>query len=217
MALKNNKLIAKIPLLITLKEDYPLILKIIGLISLGGSLFYITFSYLNNYLIQYSHVTFREINHLQTLFVGSMLFLVPLAGLLCDKIGRKNMYLIICISMLITALPSFEFFRSENMTLIILGISLLTIISSMEQATTLVSFVEIVPLKARYTTVSLASNIGYTLFGGITPLILTAIIHISHNTIAPAFYLIMTSLITLSVALLVFREKIADNNIPLKY
>jgi len=206
IALKKDNMIAKIPLFITLKKDYHLILKIIGLISLGGSLFYITFSYLNTYLIQYAHMTFKAANNLQMFFVASMLLLVPLAGLLCDKIGRKHMYFIICASLLITAVPCFEFFRTGHIALIILGISLLTLISSMEQATTLVTFVEIVPLKARYTTISLASNIGYTVFGGITPLIVTLLIQISHNKIAPAFYLMVTAIVTLSVVLVVLKK-----------
>ena len=156
--------------------------------------------------MQYAHMTFKAANNLQMFFVASMLLLVPLAGLLCDKIGRRNMYFIICFSLLITAIPCFEFFRTGSIIFIILGISLLTLISSMEQATTLVTFVELVPLKARYTTISLASNIGYTLFGGITPLFVTLLIQVSHNTIAPAFYLMVTAIVTLSVVLVVLKK-----------
>lgn len=198
--LKMKHLIVKVPLIPAITENYLFIVKIIGLVAFGSVLYYTTFTYLIAYLQQVSQLTYQQITTLQTIFVTSMLFLVPLFGILCDKIGRKKMYLLLCGFGLLLSWFVFNLFHSQSYMLILIGLAILTIISSMEQATTLVSVVEMVPLKVRYTTLALAYNIANMLFGGLTPLLLIALIDYTHNTFAPAYYLMAMALLTLLAA-----------------
>lgn len=198
----DENIITTVPLITTLKKDRRLILKIIGLISFGGSLFYTTFTYLNSYLAQYSTLSPKQITLLQTILIACMLFLVPFFGWLCDRIGRKNMYKILCAVSLLLLWNIFHFFHGQHYFLILAGLMALTIISSMEQATTLVTVVEMVPPQTRYTTIALAYNVGYILFGGMTPLILSLSINLTHFSYMPALYLMVTTLLTLTIAVL---------------
>ena len=51
------------------------------------------------------------------------------------------------------------------------------------------------PMKVRYSGVALCYNIAYAIFGGLTPLVATYFIHISHNNLSPAYILILTSIL----------------------
>src|SRR3990167_3398169 len=199
IALVRAKKTAKIPLFTACKEDLLIMAKIIAIVSFGATLFYITFTYLAFYLSQFSHCTFKEVTYFQTIFIGGMFLLVPLSGLLCDTIVKKKMYYFLCGIGLFSSVIVFYFFRNGGEFSILAGISLLTIISSMEQATTLITVAELVPIKVRYTSLAIAYNIGNMMFGGFTPLFLTSLIHISHNDYMPAFYLMITAPLTLIV------------------
>jgi MFS transporter, MHS family, proline/betaine transporter len=170
---------------------------IICLVSFGACLFYTLFAYMSTYLIQYGTLSFQKITSIQTLLIVSMLILVPLFSLLCDKIGRRHMYFIFCSLGIISSYPAFIIFQGGVLILIISMLSWLTLISSMEQATTLITLVEITPPEIRYTILALASNIGYILFGGLTPLVLSGAIHLTHNHLMPAFYLMATACLSL--------------------
>lgn len=197
LGVKGTGRVIKKPLMHVLKYYPRLMIHIICLVSFGACLFYTLFAYMSTYLIQYSTLSFQKITSIQTLLIVSMLILVPLFSLLCDKIGRRHMYFIFCGLGIISSYPAFILFQGGALILIISMLLWLTLISSMEQATTLITLVEITPPEIRYTILALASNIGYILFGGLTPLVLSGAIHLTHNHLMPAFYLMATACLSL--------------------
>lgn len=202
----EKNLLVKTPLITCLQNDRYLILKIIGLSSMGATLFYTTFTYLNYYLLEYTHLSLEHITLLQTIMIFLMLFLVPFFGWLADKLGRKNMYVIICSMILLLINSVFHIVLNGNFFYVLVGLIILTIFSSMEQATTLVTVVEMVPKQTRYTTIALAYNIGFILFGGLTPLAMNFLIKITHSIYAPTVYLSATAVLTLMVAIIFLKK-----------
>ena len=202
----EKNLLVKIPFMTCLKKDFYLIFKIIGLISFGGVLFYTTFTYINYYLLEYTHLSLKHITLLQTVMIALMLFLVPFFGWLCDKLGQKAMYIIFCSISILIINTIFHTIQQHNYGDIVVALVILTILSSMEQATTLIAVIEMVPKPTRYTTIALAYNLGFILFGGITPLIMSFLIKILATIYAPSFYLMVTALLTLLIAILFVKK-----------
>jgi MHS family proline/betaine transporter-like MFS transporter len=206
LSLVKSKKIERLPIKVALQEAPLMMLRIVGMICLGAVLYYATFTYLNTYLEQHSHLSMQFVLRLQTLLLCLMLVLVPIAGKLCDRIGRKKMYYLFGIGLIFTAVFCFKLFQSDNIFWISLAFLWLTVLSSMEQATTLVAVVESVPLKARYTIISLGYNIGYMIFGGMTPILLSSLYNVFHHSLLAGFYLMAVAIITVVVVWLTLPE-----------
>lgn len=204
--LREMHQVANVPIKEALKKNPGTMLKIIGLVCLGAILYYTVFTYLNNYLEQVSHLSLKEILKLQAWCLVIMLFLVPLSGKLCDYLGRKKMFLLFSIGTLVVTIPCFLLFKTSSVPLIFLAMLALTIFSSLEQGTTLTTVVENVPLRVRYTTIAVAYNVGNIIFGGLTPLLLSSLFHFTHNSLLPAYYLILAAIITLTVVIFSLKE-----------
>ena len=131
-----------------------------------------------------------------TFFIGTMIFLVPAAGWLCDHVGRRKMLLFNALLIGLITLPGFYFLSGQSSFLIFVVLSLFTISSSLEQATTSVTVVENFPAPARYTGLSLGYNVGNAVFGGTAPLICEWLLTKTHFVLAPAFYIVACAVLT---------------------
>ncbi len=204
--LKQTQQIVRVPLLSLLRHKPLDILRIIGLIAMGEAFYYLCFIYISTYLSTNVGLSQRAALHIQSYFVLSMLALVPLAGILCDYIGRKILLLIISIMIIIFAIPGFYLLSHGNYFLILAVMLLLTIISSLEQGTTSITVVENFAARLRYTGISLGYNIGAALFGGLAPLIANLLIDHTHSLISPAYYLVGCALLTLITVVFGIKE-----------
>jgi MHS family proline/betaine transporter-like MFS transporter len=196
--LKNEKRISNNPLKDSLKNDYLLIFKIIAIVSFGATLYYITFTYLSAYLVQYNHFKLHNITTIETFLIGSMFILVPIFSLICDRFGKKIMYYIFCTLAIIASYFIFYYFQFGSKNSVLFGLAFLTILSSMEQATTLITVVELLPVSVRYTSLAIGYIFGNALFGGLTPFLITEFTKITNNAYIPAFYLITTAILTIT-------------------
>jgi MHS family proline/betaine transporter-like MFS transporter len=204
--LQRMQQIARLPFLVAIHENWKVVLKIMGLVCLGASLYYTTFTYLNHYLVQNSGLSLDTALKLQSFFVTLMLILVPLAGMLCDRIGRKSMFFIFSCGVILIIVPCFYMLKTGYIPCILVAMGLLTLFSSLEQGTTGVTIVENVSLQVRYTTVAMAYNGGNAIFGGITPLFLAGLVQFTRNPLTPAYYVLVAAFVTLSVVIFGLRE-----------
>lgn len=188
---------SKSPIIEAIKKYFSKMLMVIGIVSFGATLYYVTFVYLGSFLSTFNNFSLEKITNIQTCFIASMFVLVPLFAILCDHIGRKKMYMIFCSVGILSAYIVFYFFQFGSEWSIIISIALLTILSSMEQATSLVTVVEIIPVNARYTALSTSYNLGYLIFGGLTPFAITGLTKLTHDNYIPAFFLILSGIFTL--------------------
>ena len=55
------------------------------------------------------------------------------------------------------------------------------------------------PMMVRYSGVALCYNIGFAIFGGLTPLVATYFIHISNDNLSPAYIVMLVSILGISL------------------
>jgi MFS transporter, MHS family, proline/betaine transporter len=67
---------------------------------------------------------------------------------------------------------------------------------------------ELFPTKVRFTALSIGYGMSVTLFGGFAPFIAEYLIGVTHNPVAPAFFLIFAAIVS---ALTLFRMKDRTN------
>jgi MHS family proline/betaine transporter-like MFS transporter len=172
------------------------LLKIFLMTCISSTFYILFFGYMPNYISQFSEIGILTAFNIQACLLLAMLFLLPCGGMLGDYIGRKNMLIITCTSMIILAYPFFYLLNSHDSTLVLLTLSAATILSAFDQGNNLAAFVENCPIDIRYSGIGFAFNAGNAVFGGMTPLVIS-FIATNINSIAPAYYLMACGCISL--------------------
>lgn len=187
------------PLSAALKKAPWRLLQIFGLSCMGAVLYYVFFGYMPTYLNNNHGVPLSQALILQAIFLILMLVLVPCAGWLGDRFGRRRMLMLTAIGILVTAWPCFYGLQGHGWLALLSVFSVATLLSSLEQGNTLTTVVENCPADVRVSGVAFAYNSGMALFGGTAPWLVA---HFSHvNTYMPAYYLMAAALVTGAVVL----------------
>ncbi|OZC61966.1 MFS transporter [Rhodococcus sp. 15-725-2-2b] len=114
--------------------------------------------------------------------------LLPVMGILCDRLGRKPMYYAGAIWLLVAAYPAFALAGSGTVAGAFVGQALLSIGLSVYGAAMFTGMVEIFPTALRCRGHGISYNLSVALFGGTTPLIAATLISVTGNPVSPAFY-----------------------------
>ncbi|WP_328347017.1 MFS transporter [Streptomyces violaceus] len=126
-------------------------------------------------------------------------------GRLSDRFGRKPLLMTGMLGFLFLSVPSFLLIRQGSVVLIalgllLMGLSLVTMLGTMSAA-----LPAIFPTHVRYGSLSVAYNLATSLFGGTTPLVITALISAFDSTLMPAYYATGAAVIGV-IAVLCMRE-----------
>lgn len=128
--------------------------------------------------------------------------LVPIVGMLGDRIGRKPLLLIGAPGFILLSVPGYMLASTGNFFLAIVGQVLVALPWSFVVSAVAVIIVEIFPTRVRYSGASIGYNFGYMIFGGTAPIVATALVSAMGSAIAPAIYLIVVALAVLPAVFL---------------
>ena len=195
--LKEQKKLASNPIKTALENNYWQILRTLGLVCFGSTFYYFCFIYLPLFLKENLLLSVAQVSELMTSLIICMLFLVPLAGFICDTIGRRKMLVFNAALVTCIVIPGFYFLQQGGF-LLVAALIIFTAASSLEQGTTSIAVVENFPPPARYTGVSLGYNLGNGILGGTVPIICAWLL--TYSAIAPAIYIACCASITGLVA-----------------
>ncbi|MDT0439142.1 glycine betaine/L-proline transporter ProP [Streptomyces sp. NPDC005840] len=126
-------------------------------------------------------------------------------GRLSDRFGRKPLLMTGMLGFLFLSVPSFLLIRQGNVVLItagllLMGLSLVAMLGTMSAA-----LPAIFPTQVRYGSLSVSYNLATSLFGGTTPLVITALISTFDTNLMPAFYAMAAAVVGV-VAVLCMKE-----------
>ena len=162
-----------------------------GIVILAGGT---TVSYVLDYLTTYATSTLHmatSVGFLATIFLGLTGVIVdPIGGLLSDRFGRKRMMLIPWTALLLATVPGFLLLSSLRTTGVLIGLSVgLTVASSLTQPSVLVSITESIPARVRAGSLGLIYAFAISIFGGSTQFTVAWLTGLTHNPLAPAWYM----------------------------
>jgi len=144
-------------------------------------------------------------------------------GSLSDRIGRKPIIMAGCALSALTFIPLFKLMTSAacgpqpaiaevgscsptNAAMIVLAVFLLVLYVTMVYGPIAAFLVELFPGKIRYTSLSLPFHIGNGMFGGIVPVVATAIMARTADLYAGLMYPAVVAAMTFLVGILLLRE-----------
>lgn len=190
---------AKLPLLIACRDYWRQILQGIGLTWLGTVVINLLFLYLPTYLttiLTYPTQQVSIFNTINLLFYSLLLIGV---NLLSDNIGRRKILAIGSLGFILLAHLIFTRFAQHNTPDLITGLLIVSLLSSCTIFPCVL--VELFPTSVRYTGIAISYNLGFAIFGGLTPLVATYLIKITNNIISPSFYLMVSAMFCLLATL----------------
>jgi MFS family permease len=130
----------------------------------------------------------------------SMVMMIPvslLSGYVCDRIGRKPVYLAGAISIVLFAYPFFMLLDTREPFTVVMALVLANglVLGLLEGAQP--AFIsELLPARLRYSGLGIGREIASVLGGGVAPLIATALLQHYHSAVPIAIYLGSVGLVT---------------------
>jgi MFS family permease len=168
------------------------------LTALTTTAFYLITAYTPTFGARTLHLS-RSNAFLVTFCVGICNFTVlPIMGLLSDKIGRRPLLWICTVTVLATAYPVMLWLTaSPSFTRLLIAELWFSILYASYNGAMVVYLTEIMPVNVRATGFSLAYSFATALFGGFTPFISEYLIHATGNRAVPGAWLSAAALLAL--------------------
>lgn len=194
-SIKNNKKIAKFPLVKAFRFFKRKIMIATGLYSLCAITTYLIFVFMPVYASKNIGLPFDKVMMLNTLTMVLMVMLVPMMGHYSDIFGRRLVLMIGATGFLFLGLPFYFLISHGSFATLIFVQIIFAILTACFQGPISSAVLEMFPTHVRYSAAAFGYNLSYSLFGGTTPLIAVYLIHKFKNNAAPSLYLLLGAFI----------------------
>lgn len=190
-----------------LLENWKLMLAGALLVAMTTTAFYLITVYAPTFGKTVLHLSTSDAL-LVTLCVGVSNFIwLPCGGALSDKIGRKPVLLTMTVLAIATSYPVLSFLASapsfERMLFALLWLSFLY---GIYNGAMVAALTEVMPKSVRVAGFSLAYSLATAIFGGFTPAISTALIHLTRDSAAPGYWMTFSAICALGATLVLYRK-----------
>ncbi|WP_454784025.1 MFS transporter [Legionella sp. WA2024007413] len=203
------------PFLKAIKEKSYAIIGVIGIAWLVGIMTFGTYVFTATYLHHYFNISLSLATLIITLSLMVDASLEPFIAILADRIGFLRIIQFGMLSLLLLSIPIFLLLSTGDWVLITFGMVLMSILIAITYAPLNAYMVSLFPHQYRYSAFGIAFNIGISLFGGTTPLIMMWLVNKTGNFIAPAWYYILGAIIGLiSLAVCEYSQRQINDSQP---
>ncbi|MDP2321764.1 MAG: MFS transporter [Acidobacteriota bacterium] len=208
--------ISRVPLLDTLRFHRRAVLLAIGLKVVETAPFYIFSTFIISFAVD--HGGFTRVQALNAVIIGSIVAtgVIPLGGLLADRIGRVPVYLAGALGIAVFAYPYFYLLSLRSPTLLIMATVIgLGLCHGSVTSVLGTLYSELFATKIRFTGVTLGYQMGAAIAGGTAPFIATWLLSMFENSTAPiSLYLIAVSTISVSCILVIQNDRRKGETAP---
>ena len=163
-------------------------------VCMGGG-FYMLFVWWPTYLNTIVEPPIPHSLLVNTISMAALAALIPFAGALSDRVGRKKVLITAHLAMAGVAYPLF-YITDHYAMLAALACQLVFAFSMAGiQGAMPAAMVEMFPTKTRFSGVAIGYNVSLAVFGGTSPLVCTWLISVTGDLAAPAYYLTAMALV----------------------
>ncbi|MGW6541360.1 glycine betaine/L-proline transporter ProP [Streptomyces massasporeus] len=190
---ENNR--PKTPLREMVTGQWRALLLCVGLVLVFNVTDYMLLSYMPSYLTGQLH--YDETHGLLVVLgvMAVMMIVQPFAGALTDRVGRRPVIAAGCAGFLLLSVPALLLIREGSLLAVALGMGALGMLLVCFTASMPSALPALFPTKVRYGSLSIGFNVSVSLFGGTTPLVVTALIGATGNMMMPAYYMMAAAVI----------------------
>ncbi|GAA1231614.1 MULTISPECIES: glycine betaine/L-proline transporter ProP [Streptomyces] len=194
-AASNVETTAKGDLAKIFRGYWPTLILCICLVGAYNITDYMLLSYMPTYLSD--EMGYKE-SHGLLILIATMVVLmlvITQVGRLSDRFGRKPLLMAGMLGFFFLSIPSFLLVKNGalwavSLGMLLLGLSLVCMLGTMSAA-----LPALFPTQVRYGSLSVGYNLSASLFGGTTPLVVTALISVTGTDMMPAYYAMAAALV----------------------
>lgn len=187
------------PVLEAFRTEWRGMLRIAAFNMLNAVGFYLIFVYVVTYLKQVVRLEAAQALDINTLNMVILLLLVPIAGALSDRTGRRPLLFAAGFGVLVLAWPLFWLMHHPSFVWALCGQLGFAVLLGVFLGVVPVVMVEAFPARVRCSGLSIGYNLCLGLIGGTTPLVATFLIERTHDDLSPAYYMMAAAAVTLAV------------------
>jgi len=191
----------RLPLVEAFSTEWRGIIRVFGLNIVQSVGFYLCFVYITTYLRQVDFISPSKALDINSASMVLLLLMMPLAGMLSDRLGRKPVLLVGAVGLLVLSWPLFWLMHHPATVVIMLGQAGFSLVLGLYLGALPAVVVEAFPRRVRCSAMSIAYNASIGLFGGTAPMVAVYLIQRSHNDLSPAFYLMAMAAVSLAAVL----------------
>jgi MHS family proline/betaine transporter-like MFS transporter len=158
--------------------------------------YYVLFNYLPTYLSKQLKFSSAASFTITSVGLVALIASIPFAARLADRYGRRTLLIGSAIAMAVVAYPAYLVMQQGSFALAVLGIIVLAVLFAGNTGVIHTALMELFPASIRTTSYSIGYNIGLAVFGGGGPLIVTALIARTGDPGIPAYYVILSGVVT---------------------
>jgi MHS family proline/betaine transporter-like MFS transporter len=177
------------------RQQWPTLILCIALVGAYNITDYMLLSYMPTYLSD--ELGYSETHGLLILLLvmALLMLIITQVGRLNDRFGRKPVLMAGMLGFLFLSLPAFLLIGQGGVPaitagMLMLGLSLVCMLGTMSAA-----LPALFPTNVRYGSLSVGYNLSASLFGGTTPLVITALIGATGSNLMPAYYAMGAALV----------------------
>ncbi|MGX1514212.1 MHS family proline/betaine transporter-like MFS transporter [Streptomyces collinus] len=185
----------KVPLREMVTGQWRALLLCVGLVLVFNVTDYMLLSYMPSYLT--SELEYDETHGLLVVLgvMALMMVVQPFAGALTDRIGRRPVIAAGCAGFLLLSVPALLLIREGSLLAVALGMGALGMLLVCFTASMPSALPALFPTRVRYGSLSIGFNVSVSLFGGTTPLVVTALIGATGDMMMPAYYMMAAAVV----------------------
>ena len=192
----NLPRVAPPPIGDVLRTQWRRVLQVAGVKVLESVGFYLMFVYSATYLTEIVGIAKSRALAINTIGMAAAVLMLPLAGAISDRIGRKPMLLLASGLIICLAWPLFNLLWHPMFHVPLLGQILFALLIALFDGVAPAAAAEAFPANVRCTGVGLSHNLCIALFGGTAPLVATYLIDRTGNEMIPPLYLIGAAVVS---------------------
>lgn len=192
------------PLIVSWQTQKKVCFMALGLLFFPATAFYFIFTFLPNYVSAYLGFDAGNVLSDNSFSLLIRLLIIPVIGLCADRWGGITILRIACLAFLISSIPLFWVLVHFHEPA---ALYIFAILSTLGAGAIPGVLVKLLSPATRCTTFSFIFNLGYGVFGGLTPLIGFLLAERFNGILTPVSYLLFSAIITLIVSFKIGSEQ----------
>lgn len=192
---KNEK-IARVPLFAVLQNRKRNLFCTIGIGATSLIPFYLASVYMGYLLTSQLQMPTSEVMLINVALNIFLIFMLPLMGVVADKVGKEKLMIWTCSFSVLIAYPMF-FVLQKDLSLLNIFVAqgILAVITAGFGAPSMALLATYFPVHERYSGIGFGYALGGALLGGTTPLIIASLVSGFDLPLAPAYYLMFSAVL----------------------
>lgn len=184
------------PLVHALRENGGVVVHLVAMLLLYAAGFYMLFVWMPTYLDEMVEPPVPHALAVNTLSMVVLLAVIPLAGWLSDRVGRRPILLGASLAMAVVVYPLFLWVDGGTLQAAITAQLVFAVLIGCVQGPFPALMVELFPAQSRFSAIGVSYNVALALFGGTAPLVGTWLIERTGDLASPALYLALLSVLS---------------------